>query len=52
MKEVEPLDSAVEETMDASDPVSIEVKEPVPSSSFPEEKKSWLNRIKDKLFQK
>jgi hypothetical protein len=47
------LDRGIEETMDASDPVSIEVdNEPVPSSGFPEKNKTWLNRVKDKLFQK
>ena len=49
------LDKEIEDSMDASDPTSASQpgndSEPVPSSGFPE-KKSWLDRVKDKLFNK
>jgi hypothetical protein len=49
------LDAQLEDTMDASDPTAASQpgneNEPVPSSGFPE-KKSWLDRVKDKLFNK
>lgn len=48
------LETGLEDSMDASDPPAViqpVAKEPAPSSGFPEEK-SWLSRVKDKLFNK
>ena len=50
------LDKELEDTMEASDPTAASQpgneNEPVPSSGFPEQKKTWLDRVKDKLFNK
>lgn len=49
------LEIGLEDSMDASDPPAVTqpvAKEPVPSSGFPEQKQGWLDRVKDKLFNK
>lgn len=47
------LEIGVEDSMDASDPPAVTqpaAKEPMPCNDFPN--KSWIDRVKDKLFQK
>lgn len=51
----ERLDIGVEDSMDASDAPAVTqpvAKEPAPCNDFPGQKKNWLERVKDKLFNK
>ena len=48
------LNTGLEDSMDASDAPAVTqpvAKEPSPCNDFPE-KKSWLDRVRDKLFNK
>ena len=51
----ERLEIGLEDSMDASDPPAVTqpaAKEPMPCSDFPEKKSTWLDRVKEKLFNK